>query len=297
MKFGLFAMNYGTCGDPEIAVRIARHAEDAGLESLWIGEHHVLPDPKPEGFGMPPDLPFLDPIVAMTLLANETSTINVGSGIIELPLRHPVTLAKQCASIDRLSHGRLILGVGAGYLEPEFGALGVPLSERGTRMDEYIDAMRALWTMDQPEFAGQHVSFSGVNAFPRPTSSSGIPIVTGGVSSGARRRTIEKADGWYLFNADLAIVEEAMDIIEAEQRQYGRPDHLGPLEISVTPVGEFNASVVERYEALGVDRLILLPRPDAASTQRHDPVPSADILRTIDSIGDLPRNRLERPPL
>uniref|UniRef100_UPI00058FA1E8 LLM class flavin-dependent oxidoreductase n=1 Tax=Ilumatobacter nonamiensis TaxID=467093 RepID=UPI00058FA1E8 len=100
MKYGLFAMNYGTCANPEHAVRVAQHAEAAGFESLWTGEHLVLPDPHPESFSMPPTLPFIDTIVALTLIAAETTSINVASGIIELPLHHPVMLAKQLASID-----------------------------------------------------------------------------------------------------------------------------------------------------------------------------------------------------
>ncbi|MEZ5375577.1 MAG: TIGR03619 family F420-dependent LLM class oxidoreductase [Acidimicrobiales bacterium] len=287
MKFGLFALNYGTCADPSVAVQVARYAEDAGLESLWTGEHLVLPDPQPVGVHMAPTLPFLDSVVALTLLAAETTRIHLGSGIIELPLHHPIMLAKQCASIDQISNGRLILGIGAGHLVPEFDAMGVPMSERGRRMDEYLDAMRALWTMPQPEYHGELVSFSEINAFPRPVAPEGIPIVTGGVSEGARRRTIRKANGWYLFNADLAIVEEAMAIITNEQQEIERPEHLGRLEISVTPNAPIDAAAVERYAALGVDRLILLPDPTAASEDRHRPIAVDDILRTIDLIAEL----------
>ena len=168
VKYGLFAINYGTCANPEHAVRVAQHAEAAGFESVWTGEHLVLPDPQPDSFSMPPTLPFIDTIVALTQIAAETRTINVASGIIELPLHHPVMLAKQLASIDHISHGRLIVGVGAGYVEAEFAAMGVDLAERGVRMDEHIDAMRALWTMDDPQYFGRVVQIDGVNAFPRP---------------------------------------------------------------------------------------------------------------------------------
>ncbi len=286
VKFGLFAINYGTCAEPETAVRVAQHAEAAGFESVWTGEHLVLPDPRPEGFSMAPDLGFLDTIVALTLVAAETSTIRVASGIIELPLHHPVQLAKQLASIDQQSKGRLIVGVGAGYLEPEFAAMGVALDERGSRMDEHLDAMTALWTADHPQFRGQHVAFSGINAFPRPFQPNGPPIVFGGIKAPVRRRMIAKGDGWYLFQTDLDLAAEAIDVINREQAELGRPAGKGPLEITMTPVGSFDRSVVERYEALGVDRLVLLPWPEAPSGQRHDPVPVDDILRTIDRVGD-----------
>jgi probable F420-dependent oxidoreductase len=286
VKFGLFAMNYGTCAEPEAAIRVARHAEAAGFESLWTGEHLVLPSPQPAGFSMPPTLAFLDTVVALTLIAANTTTIAVASGIIELPLHHPVTLAKQLASIDRVSGGRLIVGVGAGYVEAEFAAMGVPLSERGRRMDEYLDAMRALWSMGQPVYHGTVVDFAGVDAHPRPLRPSGPPIVVGGVSDGARRRAITKAHGWYVFNTDQGLAREAVDTIRADTERYERPDHLGRLELTMTPVGPFDLGVAEWYEELGVDRLVLLPRPDAPRDRRHDPVPIDEILRNIDAVAD-----------
>ena len=130
VKIGLFAVNYGTCTDPELAVRVARHAEAAGFESVWTGEHIVLPDPAPPGFA----LPLLDTIVALTLVAAHTSTIKVGSGIIVLRLRNPAILAKELASVDVVSKGRLIAGFGAGYVRAEFAATGVPMEDRGARM-------------------------------------------------------------------------------------------------------------------------------------------------------------------
>ena len=161
MRLGLFAMNYGTCADPAAAVRVARAAEAAGFESLWTGEHVVLPYPKPEGFSIPPELPFLDTIAALTLLATATERVRIASGIIELPLHNPVLLAKQLASVDVISNGRLIAGFGAGYVEPEFDAVGVNLSERGVRMDEHLDALIELWTGDPPQYSGRTVSVSG----------------------------------------------------------------------------------------------------------------------------------------
>lgn len=284
MKFGLFAMNYGTCANPENAVRVAKHAEAAGFESVWTGEHLVLPDPKPESFSMEPTLPFMDTIVALSLLAAETSTIKLASGIIELPLHHPVMLAKQLASIDHVSQGRLIVGVGAGYVEAEFASIGVDLSERAVRMDEYIDAMRALWTMPQPRYFGSTVKFEGVNAFPRPVQSSGPPIITGGVSAPARRRTIAKANGWYCFQTTVEWATEAMKVITSELEHSDRPAELGALEITMTPVGRFNRETVEQYESLGVHRLVCLPDLDAPAGRRHEPVPVDDILRTIDKV-------------
>lgn len=283
MKFGLFALNYGTCADPTSAIRVAQHAEAAGFESVWTGEHLVLPSPQPSGFSMPPTLPFLDTIVALTLIAASTSTIRVASGIIELPLHHPVVLAKQLASVDRVADGRLIVGVGAGYVEVEFAALGIPLSERGARADEHLDVMRALWTMDRPAFHGRFVTFDGIDAHPRPVEASGPPVIVGGASTGARRRAITRASGWYVFNVDQALAAEAVDVIRTDHERYERPDELGALELTMTPIGPLSRDLADWYEELGVDRLVLLPRPDPGRERRHEPVPVDEILRTIDT--------------
>jgi probable F420-dependent oxidoreductase len=284
MELGLFGVNYGTCGDPEAAIRVVQHAEAAGLESVWTGEHFVLPSPPRAGFSIAPSMPFLDTIVTLTFLAANTTKITLASGILELPLHHPVALAKQLASIDRLSSGRLIVGVGAGYLEEEFAALGARLSERGRRMDEHLDALPALWTMPEPEYHGRHVEFAGIDAHPRPLRADGPPIVVGGVSAGARRRAITKADGWYVFGTDQARAGEAIDVIRADLACYARPTDLGPLEITMTPVGPFDRGVLEWYADLGVHRLVMLQRPDAPADRRHDPVPLDDILRSIDTL-------------
>lgn len=286
MEYGLFAINYGTCADPDTAVRVAQYAEAAGFESVWTGEHLALPDPQPVSFSMAPTLPFMDTIVALTLVAAETSTIQVASGIIELPLHHPVMLAKQLASIDHISRGRLIVGVGAGYVEAEFAAMGVDLTERGPRMDEHLDALRALWTMPQPRYLGNVVHLDGINAFPRPLRAHGPPIVTGGVSAPARRRAITKANGWYCFQTTVSWASEAMDVITAELDRTDRPNELGALEITMTPVGPFNRDIRDQYEALGVDRLVFLPGLDAPAGRRHDPVPVDEILRTIDRLAE-----------
>ncbi len=284
MEIGLFAINYGTCADPEAAVRVARHAEAAGFDSVWTGEHLVLPTTPPEGFTIPATLPFLDTLVALTLVAAHTSTIKVASGIIELPLHHPVSLAKQLASVDQVARGRLIVGIGAGYLEPEFAAMGVGLDERAGRMDEHLDAMRALWTMDEPEYHGRYVDFAGVDALPRPTAPGGPPVVIGGVSAPARRRAVTKANGWYVFNANRERAREAVDAIRADLDRYERPAELGRLELTITPSGRFDAEAAEYYEGLGIDRLVLLPRADEPGSSRHDPVPADAILRMIDTV-------------
>lgn len=208
----------------------------------------------------------------------------MASGIIELPLHHPVTLAKQLTSIDQVSRGRLIVGVGAGYLEAEFATMGVQLSDRGLRMDENLDVMRALWTMRLPQYSGRFVSLDAVNAYPRPVRDGGLPIILGGESAPARRRAIAKGNGWYCFQTTIDCAKELMALITAEIDQQQRPVDLGRLEITMTPVGPFDRSIRDQYESLGVDRLVFLPGLDPPADLRHAPVPVEDILRTIDRL-------------
>lgn len=284
MKIGLFAINYGTCADPEAAVRVARHAEAAGFESVWTGEHVVLPDPAPRGFTMPATLPLLDTVAALTLVAARTSTIKVASGIIVLPLRNPVILAKELASVDVISNGRLIAGFGAGYVSAEFAAAGVPMAGRGVRMEDYIRALRALWSMDRPAYQGRFVSFSEIDTRPRPRQRPAPPIVIGGEAPAALRRAVTMAEGWYGFYLD---VEETGRLVRALRQLAGeceRPAELGRLELTVTPAGPLDKTAVDRYAELGVDRLVLLPQPDATAAGRHAFVPVDRILRNIDTV-------------
>jgi probable F420-dependent oxidoreductase len=286
VKFGLFAINYGTCADPEIAVRVAQHAETVGFESVWTGEHLVLPDPQPERFALPPTLPLLDTVVALSVVAANTSTITLASGIILLPLRNPVVLAKELASLDVVSGGRLVVGVGAGYVAAEFDAVGVSMADRGRRMDDYIDAMRALWSMDHPHHDGPFVSFTGLNTHPRPAQQPGPPIVIGGESPSALRRAITRGNGWYGFNVDPPLARHCIDALAKLASEHERPPELGPLELTITPVGTLDHPTVEHYQQLGIHRLVLLPQPDADREHRHAPVPADRIIRNIDTIAD-----------
>jgi probable F420-dependent oxidoreductase len=283
MKLGLFALNYGTCADPETAVRVARHAEAAGFESVWTGEHLVLPDPRPDGFSMPPTLPFLDTVVTLTLLAARTTTIRLGTGLIVLPLHTPAVLAKQLASVDVLSGGRLIAGFGAGYLPVEFAASGVPMAARGARMDEYLAAITGLWTQQHPRYHGKLVSFEALDTHPRPAQRPGPPIVLGGEAPAALRRAVTTANGWYGFNLTPAETGSLTSALRRLATEHDRPAHLGRLELTVTPSGPVNKTTVNQYQHLGVDRLVLLPDPEAPRGQRHTPVPLDQILRNVDA--------------
>ncbi|MEE8312816.1 MAG: LLM class F420-dependent oxidoreductase [Myxococcota bacterium] len=258
MKLGLYGINVGICADPETTIAVAQAAEDAGFESVWTAEHVVLPDPQVPPSPSAPDNPLLDPIVALSFVAAQTETLRLGTGIIILPQRNPVILAKELASLDVLSQGRLIFGLGVGYLRPEFDALGIPFADRGARTTEYLEAIRALWTQPKPEYKGRFVHFSGIQAQPRPIQKPHPPILMGASTPPALRRTVERGNGWYGFALDLAAAADRIAALRELEKSCDRPSELGPLEISITPPGRIDADAMRRYADLGVDRLIPL---------------------------------------
>jgi probable F420-dependent oxidoreductase len=277
VKIGLFGINIGVASEPDAIVRVAKVAEAAGLESVWTGEHVVLPDPQVRPSPSAPQSPFLDPAVALTYVAAHTERIRLGTGIIILPQRNPLVLAKELASLDVLSKGRLLFGVGAGYLEPEFRALGAPFEDRGAVTDEAIEVMRALWTLKEPSYQGRFFSFKGIDAYPRPVQKPHPPIIVGGISPLGARRAVRYGHGWYGFLTDPEATKKVIGWIQASVARGERGAGLGEVEISVTPPPPITADTVKRYEDLGVKRLIALGLP-----------PTLDAtLRLIDGLGPL----------
>jgi probable F420-dependent oxidoreductase len=273
MKFGLFGINIGGCAAPETVAGVARAAEEAGFESVWTGEHVVLPDPRQPPSPLPPEMPIIDPAIALTFIAAKTKTIRLGTGIIILPQRGPLVLAKELASLDVLSHGRLIVGIGVGYLEAEFRALGAPFEHRGAVADEYLAAMRAIWSQTKPAYQGRFVSFADVQAYPQPVQRPHPPIVIGGRSAPAFRRAVQQGNGWYGFALGLDGTRRALDGLREAAAQYARPAALGDLEISITPGRgvAVDLATCEAYAALGVHRLIVMPPAtlDADGLERY----------------------------
>lgn len=277
MKFGVFGINFGPCADAQVALRVAQAAERLGLESVWTGEHVVLPDPQVPPSPVPPETPFLDPAVALAYIAAGTTTIRLGTGIIILPQRNPLVLAKELASVDVASRGRLIFGLGIGYLKPEFDALGAPFSHKGARSIEYLEAIRAMWTQPKPRYRGRFVNFAGIQAFPRPVQQPHPPIVIGGGTPEAFQRAVQHGNGWYGFALDVDATARCVEGLKAARREAVRPAELGELEISVTPAGKLDADTVRRFVDLGVHRLIVSRR---AATE-------ADMLAGVDKIAEL----------
>ncbi len=256
MKFGFFGINMNACSNPDTVMRVAQAAEAAGFESVWTGEHVVLPDPQAPPSPLPPLYPLLDPAVALAFIAAHTKKIKLGTGIIILPQRNPLVLAKELASLDVVSGGRLIFGLGIGYLKGEFDALGIPFSQKGPRSMDYLQAMKAVWTQEKPAYKGQFVSFSDIQARPQPVQKPHPPIVIGGHTKEAFQRAIQHGNGWYGFALDLAATEKCLAGLKEAAQQVSRPQELGALEISITPSSALDLETTKKYADLGVHRLI-----------------------------------------
>jgi probable F420-dependent oxidoreductase len=226
---GLHAPNGYSGAGRDGAARVAALAERLGYDSLWAADHVVLPSPLTESSPLDPDAPLLDPLVALAFAAAHTTRIRLATGVVILPQRDPLVLAKQLASVDVLSDGRLIFGLGIGYLEPELRALGVPPTGRGQRAEEYLAAMRALWESPEPAFHGRFVDFAKVDAHPRPPQRP-VPVVVGGNSAAAHRRAARLADGWYGWMLGLRAAAAHLDSLRAAEQETGRRLH-----VSITP--------------------------------------------------------------
>jgi len=270
MKIGICSANSGPYTTRGMLDSLADLADEVGVESMWVSEHPVLADPQETPSPMAPGDPILDPVTSLAYLAGRTRSVKLGSGVIVLPFRNPLVLAKELATVDVLSGGRLIFGIGVGYVQQEFEALGVPFDGRGQRTDDYLAAMRAVWTEHHPSYHGDMFSFSGVQANPRPLQRPHPPIVIGGYARPVIRRTVRDADGWYGWGLDLAAAARYLAALTSAHDEVKRRDGLGPLEITITPPDDVDVETAAGYAGLGVHRLnIALPwhvREDTLAT-------------------------------
>ncbi|MEM7466932.1 MAG: LLM class F420-dependent oxidoreductase [Pseudomonadota bacterium] len=258
MEYGYFGYNVGALDNPDSVDRVVLTCEQLGYESIWTGEHIVLVDPLEPPSLLPPETPFLDTIASLMFAAAKTERIKIGSGIILLPQRNPVVLAKELATVDVLSKGRLLLGIGVGYIPGEFEALGIPYEERGARMNEHIEVLRTLWTEEQPAFDGKFTRLSGIQSHPLPAQKPHPPIIVGGSSGPAFKRAVKQCNGWYGFNEDVDAAVASMETLKETAKRVERSESLGRLEITITPPGPIDPDTAKRYEDAGVDRLVLM---------------------------------------
>lgn len=254
---------------PDDIAGYARAAEDAGFESIWVFEHAVIPADyssrypyNPEGrIGIEDDdLP--DPLGLLAFLAGVTDRLLLGTGVLILPQRSPVVCAKECATVDSLSRGRMQLGVGVGWLREEAEAVGTTFEDRGTRMDEAIEAMRVLWRENEATFHGKYTSFERAKCNPKPVQPGGIPIHVGGHSAAAARRAGRLGDGWFPIGLREDGFATRYDDVRAAAKDAGRD----PDAIEVTYSGTRKLDGVKRYADLGVSRWVVAAWGDDLET-------------------------------
>jgi probable F420-dependent oxidoreductase len=279
VKLGLFGVNMGASARPEAVVDAVRAAEAAGFDSVWAGEHVVLPDPQVPPSPMAPQDPALDSLQTLAWVAAHSSTLRLATGIVILPQRNPVVLAKEVATLDVLSNGRVTLGIGAGYLEPEFRAIGANFPERGAVTDEYLEALEHLWYDERPEYHGRFVDFAGIDAHPRPVQRP-IPLVVAGHSRAAYRRVVARAHGWYGYWLTPGDAAQSIAGLRAAADEVERPAALGALEISVTPRGRLTPERAAAFAEIGVHRLVPLALPNGGE-------PAATIAAAGAAVADL----------
>lgn len=238
MKLGLFAVNVGAGASAAQARDTAVLAEELGLESLWAIDHVVMPsgyeteypyDESGKMMGGAEEVEVADPLTWLAFAAAVTRDIKLGTGVIILPQRNPVVLAKQAATLDVLSEGRLLLGVGVGWLAEEFDAVGVPFADRGRRHDNYIEAMRALWCDIKASVHNTYTNFDNAISLPRPAGRA-VPIVIGGRSNRSARRAAEIGDGYFPSITEPHQLSPLLDILNAEAERLQRD----PASIEVT---------------------------------------------------------------
>jgi probable F420-dependent oxidoreductase len=260
MKFGTFI----TSQRPERISANIRKAEQCGFESAWIGEHLILPvnytsryPYSPDGrFPAPPDIPFHDPMLALAFAAAVTSRIRLATGIFVVPLRNPITTAKAVASLDVLSNGRVIFGVGVGWFAEEFAAAGASFPDRALRTREYIELMKALWTQEDPVYSGKTFSVKEARFNPKPIQKPHPPIVVGGTSELAIKRAVRYGDGWYAVARSM---EEAQGLIAQLEGQQSVANRSRPVEItmSLRTGHPLTLDEIRRLADLGVARLLV----------------------------------------
>jgi probable F420-dependent oxidoreductase len=263
MKVGLIPINIGHA-NADAMVAIAQKAEQVGLESVWTFEHVIVPIDyaskypyNPDGkMGVPPEANFLDPLIALTAIATQTTSLRLATGVNILPQVSPLYLAKQAATLDLISNGRFSLGVGIGWLREEFEALGVPFEARGARFDDYVVAMKKVWSGDVVEHQSQFLSWSGFKSYPIPVQKPHVPVIIGGSKGKAFERIAKHGDGWYAPTARFDQLPPLLSELDQACKAVGRDRATVEVSCMWIPAME-GLDVVERYAEAGVDRLII----------------------------------------
>jgi probable F420-dependent oxidoreductase len=261
VKFGLVPVNVGVKSVEQI-VGLAQLAESVGIESVWTFEHVMVPQDYASKYpysadgkmGASPETNFVDPLIALATIAAHTKTLKLGTGVNILSQANPLLLAKQAASLDFVSGGRFMLGAGIGWLREEFDAMGVPYERRGARFDDYVAAMRKVWSGEVVEHRSEFVQWSGFKSYPIP-GKAGIPIIVGGNKGKIYERVARHGDGWFLPVDNAAALAEQLVPLAAACAAIGR----NPAEIEISCMWNMQGGLdaIKAFEAAGASRIIV----------------------------------------
>lgn len=263
MKFGLMFVNSGPFSNPDLLAHLAVTAENCGFESLWTVEHVVIP----KGYQTPypyskdgkipggEDVAIPDPLLPLGFVAALTKKVRLATGVMILPQRHPLYVAKELATLDLLSGGRTILGIGSGWLKEEFDALGLDFHVRGARTDEAIQALRACLCESPSSFHGKHFNFGPLMSFPKPAQKSGVPVHIGGHSPAAAKRAGRLGDGFFPALSDVPKLPELFGLMREAAAKAGRDAS----RIELSCIGRANVEALKPLAEVGIARVILAP--------------------------------------
>ena len=268
MKIGISLGNNQGVEDVQAILKLATRAEELGFDSVWVSEHVFNVSYVYDRLG---SKPYYEPLVMLSYLAATTDRVSLGTSVLVLPYHNPIRLAKTAATLDVMSGGRLLLGVGVGVIEQELEAMGSPMAERGAITDEAIAVMKELWTHGDPSFQGRYHSFSGMKFSPKPLQKPHIPFLIGGVSRAAIRRAVRLGDGWHPTALPPEELSEGIRYLGERAQAAGRAASEVPVSVSI-PIGDSGtgryslgrdpAEMLQKahiYESLGVQRTVISP--------------------------------------
>lgn len=262
MDYGIVLPHFGSFAREDAVHRIvaaAEAAESLGYSTVWVIDHIIFPAKLEGGYAFNPLDPILEPMTVLAALAMKTKRVKLGTAVLILPYRHPIYTGKVLSTVDVLSGGRLVVGVGAGWLEQEFTALGQTITERGSRTNETIDILKALWTEDVPSYSGKHFQFSNIKFVPQPLQKPRPKILVGGMTKGALQRVARRGDGWIAMGKGPDDLTAPLATLRELTNQAGRKPE--ELQINMLPLATPSLDQViqdlPRYNDLGVQHVYL----------------------------------------
>jgi len=283
MKIGIVPINVGGPETAERMIETARYAERAGIESVWTFEHVVIPTeyeshyPYAKDGKMPiaPETWLIDPLISLAHVAGATERIRIGTGVNIFPQANPLLFAKQAASLDVLSGGRLELGLGIGWLAEEYEAMGTPFERRGARFDDYLSAVKKVWSGEVVDHRSEFLDWHDFKSYPTPVQRPHPPILIGGTSTKSLHRVVDSAQGWYAPSDSLSQLEERISVLKALAGEAGRP--FDTIELTTSWRVAKKPEALSAFEDLGIGRVVAM----LGSTGEPTPERAIDRIATL----------------